>query len=99
VGPETRARLQKRKPRPTQRRPGSSDLPKKADQTYRFLRRAFLRVAFLPPAFFRRAFFFEAFLRAAIIGFTPLVSVARCPRAVRLAWRLGDQISDAVAWT
>ena len=82
MGRDTTARRRKRKPRPTQRRPGSSDLPKKADETYRFLRRAFLRVAFLPPAFFRRAFFFEAFLRAAILGFHPPGWIARCPRAV-----------------
>jgi hypothetical protein len=44
------------------------------------LRRAFLRVAFLPPAFFRRAFFFEAFLRAAILGFTPLVALLYAQR-------------------
>jgi hypothetical protein len=57
------------------------------------LRRAFLRVAFLPPAFFRRAFFFEAFLRAAILGFTPLVGLLDAPPAVRLGSRLGVEIS------
>ena len=66
----------------------------KADETYRFLRRAFLRVAFLPPAFFRRAFFFEAFLRAAILGFTPLIGLLDRPRAVCPRFPLGDDISS-----
>ena len=82
---------EKETPADAERRPGSSDLLVKADGTYRFLRRAFLRVAFLPPAFFRRAFFFEAFLRAAILGFTPLVRLLDTHRlCVSLATRRPD---------
>ena len=64
--------------------------------TYRFLRRAFFRVAFLPPAFFRRAFFFEAFLRAAIVGFTPLIGLLDRPRAVCPRFPRGDESLRAV---
>ena len=56
-----------------------------------------MRVAFLPPAFFRRAFF-VAFLRAAILGFTPLVRLLDAPGLCVFAGD-SESISDAVART